>query len=142
MRDAARDRVVAARARGLEVEVVDAVAEELPLPDASIDAILFAYVLCSVDDVPGALAEAWRVLRPGGTVHVLEHVAARPGSVTSWVQRATAPVWPRLTGGCHADRDTRAALVEAGFDDDGLRDTTLANVPVVSPTLVGTARRG
>ncbi len=141
MRSSAAHRVVASRARGLEVDVVDAVAESLPMPDASVDAVLFAYVLCSVDDLAASLDEAFRVLRPGGTLHVIEHVAAPSGSLTARLQRISAPVWPHLTGGCHADRDTRSAIDAAGFDTAGLRDTTQAGVPVVSPTLVGVATR-
>lgn len=140
MREAAEHRVAAARQRGVEVEVLDAVAEALPLADDSVDAVLVAYVLCTVDDVDAALGELRRVLRPDGVVCVLEHVRATPGSWTSRLQWAVAPWWPRCTGGCHADRDTRAALVAAGFDVAGLRDVTMANVPPVTPTLVGVAR--
>ena len=77
MRHAAVHRVATARARGIEVEVIDAVGEALPLEDDSIDGVLFAYVVCSVDDVAAALAEARRVLHPGGRLYVLEHVRAR-----------------------------------------------------------------
>jgi ubiquinone/menaquinone biosynthesis C-methylase UbiE len=139
MRHAAQGRVQALREGGLEVEVVDAVAEALPLEDDSVDSVLFAYVLCSVEDVPAALRETRRVLRPDGVVCVLEHVRATSGSWTDRLQRGVRPVWPRLTGGCHADRDTRGALVAAGFDDTLLRDVTLLNIPPVTPTLVGVA---
>ena len=139
MRHAARHRVEATRARGIEVEVIDAVGEQLPLDDSSVDSVLFAYVLCSVDDVDAVLRETRRVLRPGGPVCVLEHVRARPGSAHDVMQRGVRPFWPRLTGGCHADRDTRAAFLAAGFRDDRLRDVTLANIPPVMPTLVGVA---
>jgi ubiquinone/menaquinone biosynthesis C-methylase UbiE len=140
MRHAATARVAATRDRGVPVEVLDALAEDLPLADDSVDAVLVAYVLCSVDDPAAALREARRVLRPGGALCVLEHVRGRPGSVHDLLQRAVRPVWPRLTGGCHADRDTRAAVVEAGFDDGELADVSLANVPPVIPSLVGVAR--
>jgi SAM-dependent methyltransferase len=100
MRHAAAGRVDAARARGLEVDVLDAVAESLPLDDGSVDAVLTALVLCSVDDLAASVGETHRVLRPGGTLHVLEHVAAEAGTRTAALQRAVAPVWPRLAGGC------------------------------------------
>lgn len=141
MRQAAAGRVEAARARGVEVEVLDAVAESLPLDDASVDAVLTAFVLCSVDDLAAAAGQAHRVLRPGGALHVLEHVAAPAGSRTALAQRVVGPVWPRLTGGCRADRRTRDAIVAAGFDDTDLHDTRQPGVPVVAPLLVGTAVR-
>lgn len=142
MRAASMHRVRAARARGVEVELVDAVGERLPLPDDSIDSVLFAYVLCSVDSVGDVLAEARRVLHPGGTVCVLEHVRAAPGSWAERLQRAVSVggLWPRLAGGCRCHLDTRAALAGAGFHVDDLVEQTLVNVPVVSWTLMGSSR--
>ena len=61
------------------MELIDAVGEMLPLPDDSVDCVLFAYVLCSVDSVEEVLSETRRVLHPNGTVCVLEHVRAEPG---------------------------------------------------------------
>jgi len=140
MRTSAESRVAATRARGVDVEVVDAVGEALPIPDDTIDSVLLAYVLCTVADVDAALAEVRRVLRPGGVGCVMEHVRAPEGTWLRRSQRLVAPVWPRLAGGCHADRDTRAALSRAGFDVAGLRDITITSLPPVAPTLVGTAR--
>lgn len=122
------------------VEVVDAVAENLPLPDASVDSVLFAYVLCSVDDPQAALAECRRVLRVGGPVGVLEHVRAPAGSWTRRSQRLVRPLWPHLAGGCHPDRDTRSALEAAGFDTEDVSDHHVAALGPVAPVLVGTAR--
>lgn len=140
MRRAAAGRVRELAERGIDVDVVDARAESLPLAASSVDSVLVAYVLCSVDDPARALAEIRRVLRPGGALCVLEHVRAPAGTATRGLQRAVASAWPRFTGGCRVDRDTRAAIVAAGFDVSGLRDVRLANVPPVVPTLVGLAR--
>lgn len=142
MRQASLDRVAAARARGVEVELIDAVGEALPLPDDSVDSVLFAYVLCSVDSVEEVLAEARRVLHPQGSVCVLEHVRAEPGTWTERMQRVVSVggIWPRLAGGCRCTQDTRAALVEAGFHVESLEARRLLNVPVVNWTLIGTSR--
>lgn len=140
MRAAARDRVAEVRERGVEVDVVDAMAESIPLPDDSVDSVLVAYVLCSVDDPRAALAEIRRVLRSDGTLHVLEHVRARPRSAVRGIQRVVAPVWPRIAGGCRVDRDTGESLRAAGFDMSTLMQTSLITLPPVAPTLVGVAR--
>ena len=137
MRKAAQPHIEAAAEKGLSVEVVDAVAEELPLPDGSVDSVLFAYVLCSVEDPARAVSEALRVLRPGGTIAVLEHVAGSPGSWMRRAQDVISPVWPRLAAGCRCNQDTRAVFEAAGVDVSGLRQTTMVPIPPVAPALVG-----
>lgn len=135
MRAAAADAVARAP---FPVELLDAVGEYVPLPDDSVDGVLFAYVLCTVDDPVAVVAEAKRVLRPGGIIAVLEHVKAEEGTWMRRAQRLIAPVWPRFTGGCKCDRDTRAILAEAGLDVSGLEDRRMAPMPPVAPGLVGT----
>lgn len=111
-----RRRAVAAAARAaVDIRVVDGVAEELPLPDASVDAAVASLVLCSVRDPGRAVAELLRVVRPGGELRFNEHVVSeRPARAR--LQRALdRTVWPRLAGGCHLGRDTEAALGRAGF---------------------------
>lgn len=94
-------------------EVVDAPAERLPFPDGSFDVVVCTLVLCTVDDPAAALAEARRVLRPGGRLVLMEHVAGT-GRLAGW-QRRINPVWSRLAGGCQLDRDTEHSVVAAGF---------------------------
>ncbi|HRY09412.1 MAG: class I SAM-dependent methyltransferase [Actinobacteria bacterium] len=135
MRKAAAAAVDAAP---MPVEVIDAMGEQLPLPDNSVDSALFAYVLCSVEDPELVIAEALRVLRPGGTIAVLEHVKAREGTWMRRAQRLASPVWPHLAGGCRCDQDTRAVFEAAGLDLSGLSSPDLTPVPPVAPSLVGT----
>lgn len=137
MRRVARAAVAAAP---MSVEVIDAVGEQLPLPDNSVDCALFAYVLCTVEDPDLVLAETLRVLRPGGVIAVLEHVRAAEGTWMRRAQRLLGPMWPHMTGGCHCDRDTRAVFETAGLDVSGLTSPPLVNLPPVAPSLVGTIR--
>ncbi len=95
------------------VEVSAAGAEALPFPDGSFDTVVSTLVLCTVPDQGSALEEIRRVLRPGGRLLFIEHVRAA-GSMARWQDRIE-PLWRRLLGGCHPNRDTVAAMEEAGF---------------------------
>jgi ubiquinone/menaquinone biosynthesis C-methylase UbiE len=98
------------------VRVRAGVADDLPLEDASVDAVVASLVLCSVPDQDRALAEFRRVLRPGGELRFYEHVIARRQPKRLLLQVLDrSGLWPKLAGGCHPARDTGAAIERAGF---------------------------
>lgn len=122
------------------VHVVDDVAEQLHVPDASVDAAVLSLILCSVRDPRAVLAEVARVLRPGGSLRFYEHVVAeRPGLLRRVQQMADATVWPRLLGGCHTGRDTLASMVAAGFVIEELDRFSFPQISPASPHLLGRA---
>ncbi|MFF8033048.1 MULTISPECIES: class I SAM-dependent methyltransferase [unclassified Streptomyces] len=133
----------ALRAR-VPVDVAPGVAEALPVQSEAFDAAVLSLVLCSVRDVPRALAELRRVLRPGGEVRFLEH-GRGGGRVMNLAQRALdRTVWPSLAGGCHVARDPVGALREAGFELGPYRRTLMPEKGPALPTsycVVGTAWR-
>ncbi|MGN6302240.1 MAG: class I SAM-dependent methyltransferase [Angustibacter sp.] len=96
------------------VAVVAGDAERLPLATASVDAVVFSLVLCSVRKPDAAFAEAVRVLRPGGLALVYEHVRSQR-FVVGALERVVTPLWSRLAAGCHLDRDPLATAAAAGF---------------------------
>jgi len=106
-----------------EVEVVAAHAESLPFPDESFDEAVAIFVLCSVRDPAAALGQIRRVLKPGGTLNVLEHVRGH-GRLARWQDRFT-PLQKRVFGNCHLNRDTRAAIAAAGFDVGEVEETRI-----------------
>ncbi len=108
-----RARRRAARAAA-SVTVVEGRAEGLPFADAGFDAAVSAFALCTVADPAAALAELRRVLIPGGTLLLLEHVHL-PWEPGRTLQSRAAPAWARLAGGCRLDRDTLRSAREAGF---------------------------
>jgi ubiquinone/menaquinone biosynthesis C-methylase UbiE len=131
----------ARRTTSTPVQLIAGVGEHLPLPTASVDSVLLALVLCSVDDPVAVLGEVARVLRPGGAVCVLEHVRARDGSVLGRLQDRLARPWSRIAGRCEPHRRTRLAFEAAGYDTSDLADRTcVLNVPLLAPTLIGVAR--
>lgn len=106
----------AAARHGLDLTLLpDGDAHALPLADASADAVLCTLVLCSVADPSRVLAEARRVLRPGGALVFIEHVAAPEGTRLARAQRALRRPWGALADGCRPDRDTLGTIRAAGF---------------------------
>lgn len=107
----------AARRRAPGVPLVLGVAERLPFRTGSFETAVSGLVLCSVDDPFRALGELRRVLAPGGTLRLLEHVRAATGWHAS-LQDLAQPLWTRFTGGCRPNRDTEDALRKTKFRVD------------------------
>lgn len=108
----AADRVAAF---GRPVERVGLDGAALPLADACADAVVATWTLCSIADLDSALAEAARVLRPGGALHLVEHsLSPRPKMARR--QRRMQRWWGRVAGGCHVDRDIPVLLAAAGYE--------------------------
>lgn len=108
--------VDAAARSGVPVDVVPGAAEALPVKSEAFDAVVVSLVLCSVRDLPRALAEIRRVLRPGGVVRFFEHGRGGGRAMRLTQRTLDRTVWPPLSGGCHVSRDPIAALREAGFE--------------------------
>lgn len=124
-----RDQLVGAVPASLvgKHEILDATAEDLPLGEDTVDHVVLSLVLCTVADPDRTVDELHRVVRPGGTVRVLEHGRSSRASGRA-VQRAANPVWRVLAAGCNLDRDPTALLARR-FDTSGL---AAVDVPVVS----------
>lgn len=120
--------------QGRDAEVLSAPGEALPLPDASVDAVVSTLVLCTVADVDRTLCEVERVLRPDGRLVLLEHVAGSGSTAT--LQRVLARPWRFIGRGCHLRRDPRAALAGRGWDTSRIEDVDL---PLPAPTRPGQA---
>jgi ubiquinone/menaquinone biosynthesis C-methylase UbiE len=103
-----------AAAHGVHLTLHPVPGEAIDLADASVDAVICTWVLCTVQDQAQVLREVHRILRPGGRFAFIEHVAAPNGSVRR-VQRLVRRPWRWAFEGCHTDRDTAAAIRAAGF---------------------------
>ncbi len=153
-----RRRRLLASARGRVLEIGGGIGRDLPdypkvdsvtfvepdevdsLSPAVFDTVVCMLVLCTVDDLDGALRAIARRLAPDGRLLFLEHV--RGGGVTSVAQRVVRPAWQRFFAGCRPDRDTVAAVRAAGYLITDLdRFSMRLTVPVVSPAVQGIAKK-
>jgi SAM-dependent methyltransferase len=137
-------RKLAARVRregpvNAEVRALDAA--YLRLPPATFDAVVSTFVLCSVRDQRETLLQIRRVLRPGGRLFFLEHVAAEAGSARLAWQRRIEPAWTRLSGHCHLTRHTDDAIRDAGFEiESEKRESVRKALRFLRPSIRGVAR--
>jgi ubiquinone/menaquinone biosynthesis C-methylase UbiE len=124
------------------VEVSSASLERLTMSAASFDAVVCTLVLCSVPSLQTALAEIYRVLKPGGQLLFLEHVGAEPTSARFSWQRRLEPVWKRVAGNCHLTRRTEQAITAAGFQVERItRESMRKAMPFIRPCIRGSARK-
>lgn len=129
-----------ARRASVPVSLEQAPADALPVADASVDTVVATLVLCTVPDQAAALAEAKRVLKPGGNLLFLEHVRSDDPKIAAKQDRRE-PMQMRLGAGCHPNRDTLAAIVAAGFEPEKVERPTFPGAKITSPGISGVARK-
>ncbi len=124
-------RTAGALGIGKSIDFLETGAENIPLPDNSVDTVVITFVLCTIPDWQGALAETRRVLKPGGRILFSEHGLAPDEGISKW-QRRVEPVWKALAGGCHLTRDTVDLLHQGGFRTEETETMYLPNSPKIA----------
>jgi ubiquinone/menaquinone biosynthesis C-methylase UbiE len=104
----------AAQMLTIPVTIDVAPAESLPYEDQRFEHVVASLVFCSVNDQPQVLREVRRVLRPGGALHLVEHVRPRTRWL-AWLFRAITPWWRNIAHNCHLDRPTIEVLQQEGW---------------------------
>lgn len=123
---------------GMPIEIRMPTGETLPVADQSVDAVISTLVLCCVNSQQRALHEVLRILKPGGRLLFIEHVAAPRGSWLRTTQNLLTPLWKRLGDGCHPNRETGVEVEAAGFETVDYEKIT-APTFIASPQIVGIA---
>jgi len=120
----ARERIAEA---AVPVWLVQASGERLPFAEASFDTVVMTWTLCSIPHPLLALAEMRRVLKPTGRLVFVEHGLSPEPRVARW-QHVLTPLWRRVSGGCHLDRQMDELIRAAGFRLDDI-ETDCMNGP-------------
>ena len=123
----ARERAAAAR---VPVNLTQAPVENLPFANESFDSAVVTLVFCSVGDPLRGLREVRRVLKPGGSLLMVEHVRAH-GAIAATMQNIITPINRLVAGNCHWNRDTEKTVIEAGFQLEQRRDIGGVIVPII-----------
>lgn len=121
----------AARARGWDADIRQAVGEAIPFGDASFDTVVCTFTMCSVTDQSRVLAELHRILVPGGRLLFLEHGRAPDAGVFAWQQRIE-PAWKALFGNCHITREVAGAVRRQGFSLEHVDHRYLDKTPRIA----------
>jgi SAM-dependent methyltransferase len=129
MHDALREAAVEHQ---IDLDLRESGLAEASLPDASEDAVVSTLVLCSIPDRGDTVAEVRRILRPGGRLYFVEHVAGKPRTARARWQRIVRQPWRFLGGGCDVLADTHERLEAARFSELELQRADVG--PKVSPT--------
>ena len=120
-----------ARHLDIELEFIGLPGEEIPLAQASVDSVLVTFSLCTIPDPVTALQGMARVLRPGGSLVFCEHGRAPDSTVEKWQNRIN-PLWRRIAGGCHLNRDIPQLLQQGGFVVSEMETGYLPGTPKIA----------
>jgi len=110
------------------IELVIGSAESIPYPDNFFDTVLVTYTMCTISNVAIANKEMWRVLKDDGRLIFCEHGLAPDKKISKWQNRID-PVWGKIAGGCHLNRDIQQLITDAGFSFESLDKMYIPSTP-------------
>ena len=110
------------------IELVIGSAESIPYPDNFFDTVLVTYTMCTIPNVAIANKEMWRVLKDDGRLIFCEHGLAPDKKISKWQNRID-PVWGKIAGGCHLNRDIQQLITDAGFSFESLDKMYIPSTP-------------
>jgi len=135
-------KLAAARlaASPVPVDFIGLDGQNLPLDECAVDHVIVTWTLCTIPDVERALREVHRVLRPGGSLHFVEHGRSPRPAVAKWQDRLT-PLWGRALGGCHLNREIPELIAASGLVLTRLESYSSRAPDLAGYTFEGTATK-
>ncbi len=115
----------------IDVKFISSGAEDIPLPDNYFDTALVTYTMCTIPEVIRANIEIKRVLKNTGKLIFCEHGIAPDLNIAKWQSRID-PIWGKLAGGCHLNRDIPSLLEDSGYKIIELDQMYLPSTPKVA----------
>lgn len=119
-----------AKKNNIEIDFIISGAEDIALPDNSIDTILITYTLCTIPDLDNSMAEMKRVLKSDGKFIFCEHGIAPDQNIVKW-QRRINPIWKAIMGGCSINRNIPKIISDGGFDITNISEMYLPSTPKI-----------
>ena len=120
-----------AEENNVDVDFMLCGAEDIPLPDNHVDTVLITYTMCTIPEVMEANKEMLRVLKPEGRLIFCEHGLAPDPKVAKWQSRID-PIWGKIAGGCHLNRDIPELITSAGFKIENMEQMYLPSTPSIA----------
>ena len=117
-----------AKENQMKIEFLQCSAENIPLPDKSIDTVLITYTMCTIPDVALSNLEIMRVLKDDGKLLFCEHGLAPDKNIAKWQKRIN-PLWGKIAGGCNLNRDIPKLITSSGFKISNMEEMYLPSTP-------------
>jgi len=126
---------------GFDFQYIQTGAENIPIDNQSVDTVVITYTLCTIPSTIDAMQEIKRILKPSGQILFVEHGKAPDAAVLKWQNRIN-PLWKRIGGGCHLNRDIPKIFAETGFKINDLQTMYLPGWKPASFNYWGMVKHG
>jgi ubiquinone/menaquinone biosynthesis C-methylase UbiE len=121
-----------------KISFIETTAESINLESSTFDSVVIGYSLCTIPDPMKALAEAYRLLKPGGSLFFMEHGLAPEPNVQKW-QHRISPIWKKIAGGCNLNRNIEEIILAGGFEFRDLKKKYIKGPKIASFIYYGEA---